>query len=71
MYRAGGNELQPKFIQQSLIDLYGKKEGIEIYNKYNKALLNIDNLDIDKQWNGPTATLVCYKKVEGEELLDE
>lgn len=61
MYRAGGNEEAPKFVLQSLVDLYWAEVAKDVYKKLNTALLHIDRLPIEKN-RGHTACFVSYHK---------
>lgn len=62
IYFAWWNEEKPKFIIQSLYELYWE-EGIEIYKKFMNGLLNVNNIDL--WYSFPTAALVLYKKEKG------
>ena len=59
-YFAWWNESKPKFIIQSLVQLYWKEEWFDIYKKFCNWLLNIKNIKSPKDWV-TTWALVIYK----------
>lgn len=60
-YRAGGNATQPKYIIQTLVNLYGATEGAEVYEKFMKALLAVRTI---KPWYEYTWAIVVYETHE-------
>lgn len=58
MFWAGWNKEEPKFIQKKLVEKYWLEEGIAIYNKYNEALLEVADMEIDWiKWDVSVLTL--------------
>lgn len=56
---AGWNETQPKFIISALVDLYWPEEWLEVYEKFNNALLEVSK---NEHFNKPTACITLYSR---------
>jgi len=67
---AGGGEWRVNFVLEKLVQNNGKEKGIEIYQKFNQALIDISADEWAKNWAFPKSCLVVYRKINDSEISD-
>lgn len=58
---AWGNDENPPFIVQALINKYWPREWYDIYNKFVEALYDVKDIEINWWFSWDTAAFIIYE----------